>query len=135
MSFPNIPNITPNITITKEQAANMLLASVALEELGLSHIINAEGEKIQYALGTLRGQTSPVAASIDELLAINNSAACTMRGVAQNQMLLGMKLEDIIQLYGYDVFLNIATVTAVYDGGKVTASDQAYYHTQGGAAR
>ena len=53
MSFPNIPDIDANIDISREEALNLLLASVAFEELGLAHIINAEGEKIQYLLGTL----------------------------------------------------------------------------------
>jgi hypothetical protein len=34
LSQANIPNITPNITITAQEVANMLLASIALEELG-----------------------------------------------------------------------------------------------------
>jgi hypothetical protein len=50
MSLPNIPNITPIIDIDREEAITMLLASIAMEEMGLSHFINAEGEKIQYVL-------------------------------------------------------------------------------------
>ncbi|GGH40524.1 hypothetical protein [Paenibacillus segetis] len=59
MSQANIPNITPSINVTREDAINLLLSSVALEEIGLSHIINAEGENLQYVLGTLPGVTMP----------------------------------------------------------------------------
>ncbi len=45
MSFPNIPNISPTIAITREDAINLLLTSIAMEELGLSHIFDAEGGK------------------------------------------------------------------------------------------
>ena len=53
MSYPNIPTVDATISITLEEAINLLLASIAFEELGLAHIINAEAEKIQYVLGTL----------------------------------------------------------------------------------
>ncbi len=57
MSFPTIPDITPTININRSDVINLLLASIAFEELGLAHIINAEAEKIQYILGTLSEQT------------------------------------------------------------------------------
>ncbi|WP_180250252.1 hypothetical protein [Bacillus toyonensis] len=44
MSQSNLPNVTPNITLTRDDALNFLLSSIAFEELGLAHIINAEGE-------------------------------------------------------------------------------------------
>jgi hypothetical protein len=53
MSQANIPNITPAITITREDAITILLSSIALEGLAMSQIINAEGEKLQFILGTL----------------------------------------------------------------------------------
>ncbi len=77
MSQPNIPNISPNITITREDAINLILSSIALEEIGLSHIINAEGEKIQFVLGTLPGITGP-GATISDVLAINQSVRATL---------------------------------------------------------
>lgn len=41
-----MPVITPSTT-TRSQAITDLIESVALEETALSHILNAEGEKIQ----------------------------------------------------------------------------------------
>jgi len=58
MSQANIPNMTPNISLSREDAINLILASIAMEEMSLSHILNAEGEKLQYVLGTLPGMTS-----------------------------------------------------------------------------
>lgn len=51
MSQPTIPTISP--PISREDAINLLLTSIAMEELGLSHIINAEGEKLQFVMGTI----------------------------------------------------------------------------------
>jgi hypothetical protein len=70
MRFPNIPNITPNISVNREQVINLLLESIGMEELALAHIMNAEGEKIQRAVGTLPGFT-PLAGNISDLLTIN----------------------------------------------------------------
>ena len=41
-----MPVITPSAT-TREQAVTDIIESVALQETALSHILNAEGEKIQ----------------------------------------------------------------------------------------
>ena len=99
MSFPNIPDVDANINITIEESVNLLIASIAFEELGLAHIINAEAEKIQYILGTLEGQVPPVVPpTIDELLEINRSVDLTMRNVIKNQMLLQFKLEDALTI-------------------------------------
>ncbi|WP_340024819.1 hypothetical protein MHI24_06755 [Paenibacillus sp. FSL K6-1096] len=59
MSNPNIPNISPTVTLTRDDVINLLLSSIAMEELALAHIINAEGEKIQFVLGTLTGISGP----------------------------------------------------------------------------
>jgi Trk K+ transport system NAD-binding subunit len=99
MSMPNIPDVDATINITLEDSVNLLLASVAFEELGLAHIINAEAEKIQFILGTLEGQTPPeTPPTIDELLEINRSVERTLRNVLKSQMLLQFKLEDTISI-------------------------------------
>ena len=94
MSQANIPNITPSITITRDDALNLLLASIAIEELGLGHIINAEAEKIQYAVGTLPGLAVP--ATLNELLEVNSSVQTTMQGLIKKELLLQSKLENIL---------------------------------------
>ncbi|WP_308221939.1 collagen-like protein [Lysinibacillus sp. BPa_S21] len=73
---------------------NLLLASIAIEELGLGHIINAEAEKIQYAVGTLPGLSVP--ATLNELLQVNSSVQTTMQGLIKKELLLQSKLENIL---------------------------------------
>ncbi len=99
MSQANIPNITPTITITRDDAINLLLTSIAIEELSLGHIINAEAEKLQYAIGTLPGLTVP--ASLSDLLLVNASVRQTLQDVAKKEMLLQSKLDNILSVPSY----------------------------------
>ncbi|WP_257145461.1 hypothetical protein, partial [Bacillus cereus] len=91
MSLPNIPNITPVITVTSEEAKNLLLSSIAMEEIGLSHILNAEGEKIQCFL-----KTKDV--DLNSALLLNKSVNNTLKTVLKSQLLLQLKLEDVISM-------------------------------------
>ncbi len=100
MSMPNIPNVNPDISITWDQAISLILSSIAFEELGLAHIINAEAEKLQYVLGTLPPSTPLDPPTIDDLLAVNESVANTLRNVMTNQLILQNTLEDAIKYYG-----------------------------------
>lgn len=97
MSFPSIPQISPTISLSRPQIINLLAASVAFEELGLAHIINAEGEKLQAALGTLPG-LSVTARSFEGLLTINRDVRRTLQTALKSQMLLQFKLEDILDI-------------------------------------
>ena len=93
MSMPSFP---PNgADMTQEEALTMIIASIAMEELALSHILNAEGEKLQYILGTLPG-TSPCACPHD-VLAVNKSVTALVEAVTQNQMLLKNKLAQVLE--------------------------------------
>ena len=81
--------------MTREEALTMIIASIAMEEAALSHILNAEGEKLQYILGTLPG-TKPCAGPRD-VLAVNKSVTALVETVTQNQMLLKNKLDRVLE--------------------------------------
>ncbi len=99
MGMANIPNVAPEIDLDREDVINLLLASIAFEELGLAHLINAEAEKIQFVLGTLEGQTPPdTPPTLDELLQINRSVEQTLRSIIKKEMLLQFKLEDVLDI-------------------------------------
>ncbi|MCL1989261.1 MAG: collagen-like protein, partial [Defluviitaleaceae bacterium] len=93
MSMPTFPS-DANIP-TREEAINQILSSIAMEELGLSHILNAEGEKLQYILGTLEGITGP-GATIDDVLDVNESVQEMLQTAAHNQMFLRRKMKDAL---------------------------------------
>lgn len=98
MSFPTIPNITPSISISREEVINILLASIGLEELGLAHLVNAEAEKIQFVLGTLPGHTPPHPPTINDLLMINESVRRTLRDIIKKEMILEFKLQEVLTI-------------------------------------
>lgn len=89
-SFPDNPNIS------RDDAVNQVLSSIAMEELGLSHIINAEGEKIQYVLGTLPGLTGP-AATIQDVLDTNESVQSLLESASYNQLFLKSKMKTALE--------------------------------------
>ncbi len=96
MSMPNIPDINSTVAIDRDDAINIILSSIGMEELSLAHILNAEAEKIQFALGTL--DTATEAATLEDIMAVNSSAKKMLRDVIKNQMLIGMKMEDTVEL-------------------------------------
>ena len=91
MSLPNIPNITPQISLDRCDTINLLLSSIALEEISLSHILNAEGEKLQHFL-----KKNPC--KIEDFLEINDSIHKTLQSIIKSQMLLVLKLEEVVEL-------------------------------------
>lgn len=95
MSIPNFPEIDPEMT--RERALDMILVSIAMEELALSHIINAEGEKLQYILGTLDEKRCGKSPDVNQLLCVNESISNLLEMVSQNQMLLKNKMDKVLQ--------------------------------------
>ena len=93
MSMPSFPNVDP--PIQREDAVNQILSSIAMEELGLSHILNAEGEKLQYILGTLPGLSGPPA-TVSDVLAANESVRSMLETAVQNQLFLKSKMQGAL---------------------------------------
>ncbi|MFT7819974.1 BclA C-terminal domain-containing protein [Bacillus siamensis] len=94
MSQPNVPNITPVVIHSRDDTIDLLLSSIAMEELGMAHILDAEGGKIQYALGTIPGLTGPPS-SLTDILNLNESVRDTLDNLMKQELLLGSKLDSI----------------------------------------
>ena len=93
MSLPTFPQ-DPS-SLTRDGVINQILSSIAMEELGISHIINAEGEKLQYVLGTLSGASGPDA-TIEDILNVNASVQKMLQSTTQIQMFLKDKMSDAL---------------------------------------
>jgi len=91
---PPDPPDPPKIDFCK--AIWAIVGSIAMEELALSHIMNAEGEKLQYVLGTLEGTTPPEPPTIGQLLQINESVRKLLETVMYKQMFLGAKMSSAL---------------------------------------
>ncbi len=85
----SMPVITmSNNPVTMCQAVTDLIESIALEEVALSHILNAEGEKIQAALAMED-------MDMCKLLEINDSVTAMVQAVANLELVLKDKLEFV----------------------------------------
>lgn len=89
MSLPTFP---PAPDYKLEDSLKLILASIAMEESGLSHIINAEGEKLQFALAILEKSTDKQEA-LDQILCVNKSIKNLIDSIVQMQILLKGKME------------------------------------------
>lgn len=91
MSFPNIPDIDPKVNLTLEDAVSLLLASIALEEISVSKLMDAETDKILCVVqGCGSGSCLP-----QDALAVNRSVDATIKDLIKFQMLLQFKLENV----------------------------------------
>lgn len=104
MSFPNIPDIDPYINITFEDAVNLLLTSIAMEEMSLSRLMDAEVSKIACVTGDRchpdgchpgcgQGGRTP-----GDVLKINKSVDEAIKNMIKLQMLLQFKLDNIKEI-------------------------------------
>lgn len=93
MSMPNIPDINPDICLCLDDVINLLLSSVALQEIALSNVINAESEKLHSVL-----KKKEHCYSVDELVCLNESIEKVLYVVSTIETLLVTKLKYINQL-------------------------------------
>lgn len=109
MSFPNIPDMNPHINITLEDAINLLLTSIAMEEVSLSKLMDAEANKILCVLGNcnhsdckynkgMHHECSQKNSMLHDAIAINKSVDDTIKNIIKLQMLLQFKLENIKEI-------------------------------------
>ena len=83
----NVPDIPVNGALT------MLLVSIALEEIGLSHIIHAEAEKIQAAVQAVICDK----AEVEDLLDIDESVNLLLRTIVKKELLLELKMVEVLE--------------------------------------
>ena len=81
MSLPEFPKLDD---LTFEQSINSILTSIAMEEAALSHILNAEGEKIQYVLANC--------ANIEDVIKTNESVKQLVDSICDLQLTLKSKM-------------------------------------------
>lgn len=80
----SMPIITSS-GVTRCDAITDIIESVALQQTGLSHILNAEGEKIQLVL--------KLAKTPEELLAVNESVESMVNSITRLEAMLQGKLQ------------------------------------------
>lgn len=81
----SMPVIKPG-TITREEAIGEIIESIAMEESSLSHILNAESEKIMSVV-----ENPNVTAA--QLLAVNRSVKSTINAITRLESTLQAKLD------------------------------------------
>jgi hypothetical protein len=94
VTLAKIPDITPSITINRDNAIDLLIVSIALVEMSLSRIISAEAEKIQLVTGIIPGITP--APSLSEILAVDQGVKNMLACVAENGASLQAELSTVL---------------------------------------
>lgn len=94
MSQPTIPDITPKITLTIKDSLNLILFSIAKQEIGISQMIKMEANKSKYLFKLLREKRLPPE-KMEEIIRINRSIQETISELRKLEHLLKSKLETV----------------------------------------
>lgn len=95
MSMPTIPP-EPHRPNRKEVTID-LLESIALEEIALSHLINAESEKVQAFVG--KHLNFPTCPSNKEIIKFNRGVTQLLETIVMKEWLLLKKFENVIEFH------------------------------------
>ena len=100
MGMPQIPDGTnrPNI----EEVIIDLLESIALEEMALSHILNAEGEKLQAVVCNFKNNQIDIC----DLNSVSKSINLTISNVIVKEWLLLTKFNNVKELADSSIIYN-----------------------------
>lgn len=90
MSMPTIPDINPDINICRDDAINILLASIGLEQMSLAELMKAESLKLREVL---RCTTNPC-----EIKELNKSIESLLKVLVTYETILQSKLRDVMEL-------------------------------------
>ncbi|WP_238650438.1 hypothetical protein [Paenibacillus piscarius] len=93
MSSSDSPELKSGPSITKRESLALLITSVAMNEISLSHIISAEANAIQALI-----QSRPDELSYTSVIHINNTASRLLEEVSNGQWLSLSKLDRILRL-------------------------------------
>lgn len=91
MTMPNFPPVPELPDIDVCQSLALVIESVALEELSLAHLVNAEAEKVQ-KIADKANPSTPC-----DMVMVNKSVSKTLVNVIKLQMLLQFKLEEVLE--------------------------------------
>lgn len=95
MSMPTIPP-EPHRPNLKEVTID-LLESIALEEIALSHLINAESEKIQAFVGECLN--FPTCPTNKEIIKFNKGVSELLETIVMKEWLLLKKFDNVLEFY------------------------------------
>ncbi len=107
-----------------EDALNLLLNSIALEEVSLSKMLDAETKKMQYILEEYKHEKI----SIYDTQDINKSVNQTIMNMIKLQMLLQFKLDNIMEVLPTTTTFS-TTTTSTTSSTTTTTSTTPVAHT------
>jgi hypothetical protein len=77
----------------REQALTDILESIALEEMGIAHLLNSEGEKVEVVAELMKERRiSPF-----EAIKVQKTVSKVIQSAIKMQMLLQFKLEEALE--------------------------------------
>jgi len=91
--MPNLPpDISTKIKIDHDGLIKLLLISIALEEISLSHILNAEGELMQAFIRSIKCKPC----KFEEIYKFNRSISDTLQILLDKEKTLKEKLTKVV---------------------------------------